>query len=93
MHYPVMTEKHLADCWQVSLKTLRRWRVPGMHPLEMVARDGIEPSTRGFSVARRARFGASKSKKRHEFSRRRPNRPVQPSLFRTLGAEPDRAAA
>ena len=27
MHYPVMTEKHVADCWQVSLKTLRRWRL------------------------------------------------------------------
>ncbi len=25
MHYPVMTEKHVADRWQVSLKTLRRW--------------------------------------------------------------------
>ena len=24
MHYPVMTEKHVADRWQVSLKTLRR---------------------------------------------------------------------
>jgi hypothetical protein len=29
MHYPVMTEKHLADRWQVSLKTLRRWRFDG----------------------------------------------------------------
>ena len=27
MHYPVMTEKHVADRWQVSLKTLRRWRL------------------------------------------------------------------
>src|SRR3990167_11273524 len=27
MHYPVMTEKHVADRWQVSLKTLRRWRI------------------------------------------------------------------
>ena len=26
----------------------------------MVARDGIEPSTRGFSIGRRARFGATK---------------------------------
>lgn len=26
MHYPVMTEKQVADRWQVSLKTLRRWR-------------------------------------------------------------------
>lgn len=24
---PVMTEKHLADRWQISLKTLRRWRL------------------------------------------------------------------
>ncbi len=24
MHYPVMTERYLADRWQVSLKTLRR---------------------------------------------------------------------
>lgn len=24
MHYPVMTEKHLAERWQVSPKTLRR---------------------------------------------------------------------
>ena len=33
MHYPVMTEKHLADRWQVSLKTLRRWRVDGEGPV------------------------------------------------------------
>ena len=25
MHYPVKTEKHVADRWQVSLKTLRRY--------------------------------------------------------------------
>jgi hypothetical protein len=25
MHYLVMTERHLANRWQVSLKTLRRW--------------------------------------------------------------------
>ncbi len=24
-----MTEKHLAERWQVSLKTLRRWRLDG----------------------------------------------------------------
>ena len=30
----------------------------------MVARVGIEPTTRGFSIARRARFGARKPKKR-----------------------------
>lgn len=33
MHYPVMTEKHLADRWQVSLKTLRRWRLDGEGPV------------------------------------------------------------
>jgi len=33
MHYPVMTEKHLADRWQVSLKTLRRWRFDGEGPV------------------------------------------------------------
>ena len=32
MHYPVMTEKHLADRWQVSLKTLRRWRLDNEGP-------------------------------------------------------------
>ena len=29
MHYPVMTEKHVAERWQISLKTLRRWRLDG----------------------------------------------------------------
>ena len=33
MHYPVMTEKHLADRWQISLKTLRRWRLDGEGPV------------------------------------------------------------
>ena len=33
MHYPVMTEKHLADRWQLSLKTLQRWRLNGEGPL------------------------------------------------------------
>ena len=33
MHYPVMTEKHLADRWQVSLKTLQRWRFDGEGPV------------------------------------------------------------
>ena len=33
MHYPVMTEKHLADRWQVSLKTLRRWRSDNEGPV------------------------------------------------------------
>lgn len=33
MRYPVMTERHLADRWQVSLKTLRRWRLDGEGPV------------------------------------------------------------
>jgi hypothetical protein len=33
MRYPVMTEKHLADRWQVSLHTLRRWRLDGGGPV------------------------------------------------------------
>ena len=33
MHYPVMTEKQVADRWQVSLKTLRRWRLDGDGPV------------------------------------------------------------
>lgn len=33
MHYPVMTEKHLAERWQVSLKTLQRWRLDGEGPV------------------------------------------------------------
>ncbi|MGL4434317.1 MAG: helix-turn-helix transcriptional regulator [Giesbergeria sp.] len=33
MHYPVMTEKHVAERWQVSLKTLRRWRLDGEGPV------------------------------------------------------------
>ena len=33
MHYPIMTEKHLADRWQLSLKTLQRWRLNGEGPL------------------------------------------------------------
>ena len=56
--------------------------------LEMVARAGIEPATRGFSVARRARFGARKLKNWNEFSPCRPNRPARPSLLRTPGARP-----
>ena len=55
----------------------------GIHHLKVVARDGIEPSTRGFSVRRRGRFGASKPKTRDAFSRRRPNRTARPSLSRT----------
>jgi len=37
--------------------------------LEIVAADGIEPSTRGFSVARRARLGAEKPKSGNRFPR------------------------
>ena len=48
----------------------------------MVARAGIEPSTRGFSVPRRGRFGASKTKTGNGFPRGQPNRPARPSLFR-----------
>ncbi len=34
MHYPVMTEKHVADHWQISLKTLAaRWRRAVWHKL------------------------------------------------------------
>lgn len=33
MHHPVMTEKHVTARWQVSLKTLRRWRLDGERPL------------------------------------------------------------
>ena len=33
LHYPVMTEKHLADHWQVSPKTLRRWRSDNEGPV------------------------------------------------------------
>jgi len=50
--------------------------------LEVVARDGIEPSTRGFSIQPRPSFGASKPKTGNEFSRGRPSRPTQPSPYR-----------
>ena len=33
MHYTVMTDKHLAERWQVSLKTLRRWQLDGEGPV------------------------------------------------------------
>lgn len=33
MHYPVMTEKHLADRWEISIKTLRRWRLDNEGPV------------------------------------------------------------
>ncbi len=54
--------------------------------LEVVARDGIEPSTRGFSVRRRARFGAPKPKNVEGFPRARPNRLARPSPCRAIGA-------
>jgi hypothetical protein len=48
-----------------------------------VARGGIEPPTRGFSVRRRARFGPTKRKSRNGFWRGQPNRATRPSLSRT----------
>lgn len=33
MRYPIMTERHLADRWKVSLKTLQRWRLDGEGPV------------------------------------------------------------
>jgi len=51
--------------------------------LGVVARDGIEPSTRGFSVRRSPRFGAGKPKTGNAFSSPRPNRPARPSPSRT----------
>ena len=59
----------------------------------MVAGDGIEPSTRGFSVRRRARFGARKPKIGDAFPPRRPNRPARPSLYRTRAESSGRARA
>lgn len=32
MHYPAITEKHLAERWQVSLTTLQRWRLDNEGP-------------------------------------------------------------
>jgi hypothetical protein len=49
----------------------------------MVARDGIEPSTRGFSIQLRARFGARKPKNGNEFSTGRPSRAVSLRNART----------
>jgi len=45
--------------------------------------ESIEPSTRGSSVRRRARFGASKPKTGKGFLLGRPNRPTRPSPVRT----------
>jgi len=70
--------------------------------MEVVARVGIEPTTRGFSAQRRAQFGASKAKTGKGFPRRRPNRPARPSPYRTVtpkfrpnprGADPDQRLA
>ena len=61
--------------------------------LEVVARDGIEPSTRGFSIQRRAQFGASKTKNRKGFQRGRPNRPAGPNAYRTQQGPADRTPA
>ena len=60
--------------------------------LEVVARAGIEPATRGFSVARSGRFGTSKPKIGEEFPLHRPNHLARPSAYRTLGAKTDGAA-
>ena len=50
--------------------------------LEMAARDGIEPSTRGFSVRRRGRLGVNEAKNGDRFPVGRPKRPARPSRFR-----------
>ena len=56
--------------------------------LEVVARDGIEPSTRGFSGQLTACFGGRKPKKRNAFFKRRPNLPPRPSPDRTPRGRP-----
>ena len=75
---------------RTTSSTRRRWRRgSGRRPpcpagsRSVVARGGIEPPTRGFSVRRRARFGASKPKTAKGFLGGRPNRPARPSLSRT----------
>jgi hypothetical protein len=55
--------------------------------LGVVARGGIEPPTRGFSVRRSPRFDASKPKTGKGFPARRPNRPARPSPCRTRTVE------
>jgi hypothetical protein len=59
----------------------------GISKFEVVARDGIEPSTRGFSVQGRAPLGARRPKTGKGFSRTRPNRPPRPSPFRARPTE------
>jgi len=49
----------------------------------VVARGGIEPPTRGFSVRRRGRLGARKPKTGKGFLLGRPNRPARPNPYRT----------
>ena len=51
--------------------------------VEVVARGGIEPPTRGFSVRRRARFPLTNPKTGKEFLAGPPNRPTRPSPYRT----------
>jgi hypothetical protein len=55
--------------------------------LGVVARVGIEPTTRGFSVQRRGAEGARKPKTGKGFSAARPNRPPRPNRFRALETE------
>jgi hypothetical protein len=65
----------------------------------MVAREGIEPPTRGFSAQRSSATGATKPKTGKGLFRDRPGRPEPPTLFRTplgrsegLGEEPRSAS-
>jgi len=51
--------------------------------LGVVARGGIEPPTRGFSVRRRARVCASKPKTGKGLLPGRPSRPARPNPYRT----------
>ena len=48
-----------------------------------MARGGIEPPTRGFSVRRRARFGLTNPKAGKGYLLGRPNLPTRPNLSRT----------
>ena len=51
--------------------------------LEVVAKVGIEPTTRGFSVRRRGRLGAGTAKTGKRFPLGRPNHPARPRPSRT----------
>jgi hypothetical protein len=55
--------------------------------LGVVARVGIEPTTRGFSVQGRAAGSLSKSNTRKGFPVHRPNRPAGPNRFRAYRTE------